>query len=431
MIILRFRLIGMVITLVKIEQSNRWNKIRNVFLGLSDAIWVIGLAGLGGALGFTLNVAIARWSGAANLGVIVRMMGLAAILGSPGSLIGPQVVRWIAQKSNWKRLARAYQGLALSVGLAWVAILWSLHVPARILGEPIAPGMSAPLALLVAPMLVPGIQYAVAQGRAKYRWMSLIAVAPVILRVFLVFANKILVGEVTTVSVIWMTVAASWLGMLLSVTLIEKLPSDQVIATDSQSNWLNLTLIGILVNTWLNWDVVWIVRWSGPFATAAIGVIATIGKIPYHLLAGVANLSIGEHFWHRSQRRAFLLLVGILGGGCLGVLGVFWGSLERLFRLGTHIPLVHVAVLAYVINAIGVVLWYHDAVARVDNREHSWIAVALWLAAWSVGVPILRHLAGPVPLWVSCIGLASASIGAWISTLLSPLRQRASQTSRP
>lgn len=384
---------------------------------VSESLVLVMLSGLAGLMGLLVNVGLARWMGAGGLGTVVRLFGLVIVMGFPGSLIGLQLAQFIARRQDWKHIVRKLQWLALAVGMMWVMLLETIGIPGLLIGATLDHSEGVVIMLLVMPAFVPAVQYAAALGRGRYVAMAWIAFTPVVLRSSFIGLLALGLWSISINSVLWVSVAALWVSLIVNSVIVERISHEK--ANDIRvPGWVSLTLIGGLQTAWLSWDVVWATRWLAPSAVGLFGVVATLGKVPFHLLSSLANRGIGENFWGRSKRGVYWVMVLAVGIACVLGLTILWNPIASLFRLPTDNASLRWSALLYIFNAMALALWYHDAVVSLKTLPYRWIGAAVLLGAWTVFLPVMKLGVGRLTTVDACLGLGVASVAGWIAMLV-------------
>ncbi|MCY0899943.1 MAG: hypothetical protein OWU33_13640 [Firmicutes bacterium] len=388
----------------------------------ADAAWIIVFAGAGGVLGIGVNILLAQAIGAIGLGEVVRILSMTSVMALPARVLEPQLAYWVGKTQNWRHASYFFQVSAFSVGMLWVMILWVLRLPQTLVGPSVVRGMVGPLLLMLLPMFVPPVQYAILWGSNRYRRMALVSFLPTGIRALVLVCAVLYIRSLTVGDVMWATAVAWETALVVNFFVVRSTRSgtrDTATAENGEqlrkADMLSLGVISGITNGWLSWDVVWMTRSLGRGVVGVLGVLSTFGKIPFHLTSGIANQGIGEQMSGKNARRHIWFMIGVTTLVALAILVMFWEPITRLFRLNVaHMPELKWLAAIYGINAAFIGLWYHDAIVAVYRRSKKWVYAPVGIVSWSVALVLMGSLVPEMRLWAAISTLALCALLAWI-----------------
>lgn len=365
-----------------------------------------GVAACAGVSGYVFNALVARTWGAPLLGGLLATVGALAVVGLPASLITLPSGRWAAQTAGWRARLPVLQGIALLVGLSIALVIWlasksaavEIHVPDR--------HWWLPLIVWMVPLYLGSFNHGVLLGRRAYDALAAVVAVPGIGKLAILAADLGLGGRVPASSV-WAIAIAGWLATILGVILVYRSgePSDRVVPFVGlwASGWVTA-----VTQAWTSWDVaVAGIILPGP-QLAIYAVVATVGKVPYHLTTLITNVGIGETGWGKGWRNGVRLLIVAIGVATLMGVAAMGRWLIVFFGLQGGMA----ALLVYVVVSTMLALAFFETGCDAQVGRHTWWPLAAALVVWTMWA-IGRH---PTVLSLIAglgVSLLAAVVGVW------------------
>lgn len=392
-----------------------FNRIRTLVIG--DAIIFVGLSLLTGITGIGVNILIARSFGVTTLGWIVRLNGMMGVVALPGNALGPAVARWLSGRPDWKRSTWSFYWWGMAVGFGWTVLLWSFNMPSILLGEHLPMFDLLPLGCANLVAFIPTIQYGAFWGAAKYNLMAITNALPIMVRALAVILVVLATNSRLLPSLLWTFATAGWMSVVITSVVLWKTKDVKEAAPPATTkNILRISLIHGILDAWRNWDVVWLGRFVVPSDLGTLAVVVSVGRVPFHLVAQLANRGIGESFRKKSRYLVFVAILMIILS--IFILGTWlgWTVIRDAFGLA-QVSGTRLAVIFYGISSSFLAMWYHDAGQETEEGgSRPGVAGLAGLVCWSVGVFLFWRIYGSSLniLLYGCSMLAMAAVGSWV-----------------